>query len=335
MENPKKRNRIELHNKWDKMRKILFVIAILFLVVGCGSCDNRKGITRTDTVTSGFAVLTSDECFQNITQETIDVFEALNSEASILPFYISEQEALELILTDSIRLAIVARDFTDKEKEGLKAKNKELVPRSQRIAIDGIALITHKDNPDSLINVSDLEKVMIGEFTTWKELYPNSRLGDLKVVFDSPRSSTVRFVRDSVCGGKTISKDIYAAENNLEVINYVSRTPGALGVIGANWISNPNDSTQLSFNNRVRVMWVSKESPATPANSYQPVPAHLFLRNYPLTRDVYLLLTDLRGGLLSGFTHFMATERGQRIILKSGLVPANRPDRTILIKEEF
>jgi phosphate transport system substrate-binding protein len=60
----------------------------------------------------------------------------------------------------------------------------------------------------------------------------------------------------------------------------------------------------------------------------------LYLHSYPLTREVYLALTDLRGTLPAGFAHFMLGEKGQRLILKSGLVPANKPGRTVVIKKE-
>jgi phosphate transport system substrate-binding protein len=39
-----------------------------------------------------------------------------------------------------------------------------------------------------------------------------------------------------------------------------------------------------------------------------------------------------RTGLGTGFVSFVANERGQLIILKSGLVPARQPERRIQLK---
>jgi phosphate transport system substrate-binding protein len=298
-------------------------------------CD-RKKITRTDTPTSGVATLASDDCYGNITQEEIDVFEALNQKAFLLPIYTSEKEAVELLLNDSVRLAILSRDLTEAEKQHIKARNRQLVPRAQKIGVDGIAIIVHKDNPDSLISLATLQKVMTGKVRAWRELNASSKLGEIVVVFDNPTSSTVYFMRDTVCGGEPLATErLHALNNNQAVLDYVIQTPNALGVIGVNWISNPHDTTQLSFNSKIRVLAVSRTHPATYGSSYKPYPAYLYLRSYPLTRDVYAVLTDLRGTLLSGFTHFVASDRGQRIILKSGLVPATKPIRTVQIKEHF
>ena len=70
-------------------------------------------------------------------------------------------------------------------------------------------------------------------------------------MFDNPNSSTVRFAMDSICKGKPLYEELKAQKTNSEVINYVARTPGAIGVIGVNWLGNPRDTTNLSFNDRI------------------------------------------------------------------------------------
>jgi len=314
------------------MKKIIS-LCILFCVLY--SCSRAPRATRTDTLTSGISEFVGDDCFAPIIEEEMNVFEALNKDASLLPIYTNEIEVLSLLLQDSVRLAIAARDLTEKEKESLKALNNQLVPRSRKIAMDGIALIIHKENTDTLISVSQIEKIMTGNITSWKELNPESKYDKITVVFDNPNSSTVRFIRDSICREKPLSEDLRAQDNNKAVLDYVARTPSAMGVIGVNWISNPNDTTNTSFIDNIRVMSVSKTHPATHNSSYQPLPAYLALEEYPLRRDIYMILTDLRGTLLAGFYGFIASDQGQRIILKAGLVPGTRPVRLITLKEEF
>ena len=124
-------------------------------------------------------------------------------------------------------------------------------------------------------------------------------------------------------------------KSNEEVIDYVAATPDAIGIIGANWIGNKADTTRLSFNQRVRVMSVSESSEATPENSYRPYQAYLALKQYPLTNEVYILINDPKGALPTGLMTFLTGERGQRIILKSGLIPATQPVRIVNVKDDF
>jgi len=80
-------------------------------------------------------------------------------------------------------------------------------------------------------------------------------------------------------------------------------------------------------------MAVTGDATATVANSYKPFQAYLFYGYYPLTRNIYVIVNDPRGSLPSGLTSFLTSERGQRIILKSGLVPATQPVRIVHVKE--
>ena len=315
-----------------KTKKILFLsLSALFLFY---SCDRRK-ITRTDTETSGYAVIAVDECFSPIINEELAVFTGLNPEAKITPIYTGEHEVFNLLVADSVRLIIAPRELTEQEKNEIERK--KLSIRSQKIARDGIALIINRENVDSVISTSQLKKIMTGEISAWNELNPfgKSTLGNIRVVFDNPNSSTLRFINETITKGEALSSEIKALETNPEVIDFVSRTPNALGVIGVNWISNPNDSTKLSFDEIIRVMVVGEGDEVDENNAYKPYPAYLNNGNYPLTRDVYLILTDLRGTLPAGFTKFVAGDAGQRIILKAGLVPGTRPTREVFLKQDF
>lgn len=311
------------------MRKVVLLCILSLCMYSCG----KRKVTRTDTPTSGEATFVSDDCFAPIVNEEVNVFEALNQNAFLFPRYTNEVEAVNLLLKDSVRMAILARDLNEAEKTGIR--NKQLTPRSQKIAVDGIALIVNNENVDSLMSLKTLKDIIAGDITSWKQINPDSKYDNITVVFDNPNSSTVRFIKDSICSDRPLYDKLRAQENNETVLDYVSKTPNALGIIGVNWISNPNDTTNLSFTNRIKVLAVSKNHPATPNNTAQPFPAFLALGEYPLTRDVYVVLTDLRGTLLAGFVHFIAGDRGQRIVLKAGLVPATRPIRLISMKDHF
>lgn len=312
------------------MLKFKFLSIFCFLLLF--SCQNKSKDKFTDTYSSGVIPIAVDENFQPIIQEEIDVFEALFPKTGIVPNYTNEVNAINLLLKDSVRLAIATRPLSSNEENYLKSK--KFSPHSYKLATDGIALIINNHNPDSLITLNDIRKILTGEALNWKEIYPKSKLGKFQVVFDNKNSSTVRYAIDSICNGKPLSNKLNAQNTNLEVIDYVSKTTNAIGIIGVNWLGNHKDTTNLSFKNEIRVMAVSAESEATVANSYRPFQAYLFYGYYPLTRNVYIILNDPRGSLPSGFTSFLTLDRGQRIILKSGLLPATQPVRIVNIKDE-
>lgn len=307
-------------------------IACVFFVLILFSCQNKIKDKFTDTYSSGAIKIAVDENFQPIMQEEIDVFQAMYPKASIKPQYTNEVEAMNLLLKDSVRLVIATRPLSDNELKYFKSKS--FYPHSYKFATDGIALIINNHNADSLITVGQIRQILTGEVSDWKEIYPGSKLGKLNVVFDNQNSSTVRYAIDSICNGKQLSKKLFAQNTNSEVINFVSKTPNSIGIIGVNWLGNTKDTTNLSFKSDIRVMAVSGEVTATVANSYKPFQAYLFYGYYPLTRNIFININDPRGSLPSGLSSFLTSDRGQRIILKTGLVPATQPIRIVHVKDE-
>lgn len=312
-----------------------FKLIIAVLLITLSSCKNKVVDKYANTtLTSGEIPVTVDENLRPIIQEEIDVFEALTPKAKITPIYTNEVNAINFLLKDSVRVAIATRPLSSKEEEYLKSKS--FYPHSYKLATEGIALIVNNHNPDSIISVENIRRILTGDVLSWAEVFPKSKLGKFQVVFDNQNSSTVRYAIDSICKGNPISKKLYAQNNNLEVINFVSKTPNAIGVIGVNWLGNRNDTTNLTFKNEIRVMAVTAETVATVENSYKPFQAYLYYGNYPLTRTVYVIVNDPIKALPFSFANFLTTDRGQRIILKSGLVPVTQPVRvrSVHVKDE-
>jgi len=308
-----------------------FKLSCLLFVLAFVSCQTKSKDKFTDTLTEGVIPITVDENLRPIIQEELDVFESLYPKAGIVPNYTNEVDAINLLLKDSVRLAIATRPLSVNEAASLVSK--KFAPRSYKLATDGIALIINNHNSDSLITVSQIKKILTGKTINWNEIYPRSKLGSILVVFDNKNSSTVRFAIDSICKGEPLSEKMSAQKTNLEVIDFVSKTPNAIGVIGVNWLGNHKDTTNLSFKSEVRVMAVTSENEATVVNTYKPFQAYLFYGYYPLTRSIFVILNDPRSSLPSGLTTFLTSDKGQRIILKSGLVPATQPVRIVHIKD--
>ncbi len=287
------------------------------------SCSGNKSKSgRTDTYSSGVIDFASDESFSPIIEEEREVFEATYPKAKVNPIYTNESDGMEMLLNKKTYLLITARDFKPEELKNLKDRG--YAPRTIRLAYDGLALIINKENTDSCITVKDIARILDGSATKWSDIYPGSKRGDITLVFDNEKSSAVHYAEDSILGGKPItSKNVTAAQTSAEVVNYVAKTPNAIGIIGSNWLNDKRDTTNLTFNKNIRLMSVSKLDTATPNNSWKPYQYYIYNNNYPLIRTIYGLLNDPRNGLPWGFAHFIESAKGQMIILKAGLLPVN------------
>jgi phosphate transport system substrate-binding protein len=178
--------------------------------------------------------------------------------------------------------------------------------------------------------MKQLRSIFTGQNERWSQVSGKKGLGEIDVVFDANRSSTTRYIQDSVTLGTPLTKRVFAAKSNPELLDYVATHPDAIGVVGANWISDRDDAAVQSFLRKVRVVGISAlDNPKSPDDYLQPYQAYLALKTYPLRRELYVINREARTGIASGFASFVAGTKGQLIILKSGLLPATGQTRIV------
>ncbi|MFN0048442.1 MAG: PstS family phosphate ABC transporter substrate-binding protein [Cytophagales bacterium] len=311
------------------MKNILLISLNILFFIGCENDINKKGA---DTATYGTIRIASDESFQPIVDAELDIFRAFYTHATLNIEYKPEDAAFELLLKDSVRLIFASRTLNDYEKSVFEKV--KIIPRINKVAIDGVALVTNNANPDSLLTMNQLKAIFNGMTINWKLINKNNAFGDIKIVFDNGSSSNLRYVVDKFGCDSIARKRFFSANGNEAVVEYVKENKGAIGVIGVNWISDGDDSTSKSFNKSIKVVSIAEKDDAKKSEYYQPYQAYLAQGWYPLSRDLYIISREARVGLGTGFAAFVLSERGQRIVLKSGLVPANVPLRIISLKNK-
>jgi phosphate transport system substrate-binding protein len=270
------------------------------------------------TITTGKMTLLVDETFEPIIEDQLAVFEHSYVHTEITLISQPERLAVKQLLDDSAKVAILARKLTDEETRHFEAK--QIIPKTTRFAIDGVALVVNKSYPDSAIEAEEVLRLLKGDSSTIPSL-----------VFDNPQSSTVRYMLEWSQVKEMPSEGVYSMRSNSEVIKYVHDNPGAVGVIGINWMAQPDPELE-QFTKQLKVLSV-KNLQGQPGDDayYHPSQNNLALENYAFSRDLYIINCQGVQGLGVGFSAFLAGERGQRIILKSGLLPDSIPPREINI----
>ncbi len=306
-----------------------FVLAMTLFALLVASCRNPMGVQPLDEApTRGNIRISVDESFQLLLDTQLYTFQSLYVDAKIAASYKPEVDALADFMNDSVRTVVLTRDLTKEEKEYLLTQ--KFVARTTKIAHDALALIVNPENPDTLLLDSQLADIFRGKISKWKQLNPNSADKTINVVFDNNKSGNVRYFREKFALTGNFPSNCFAVNSNDEVIKYVKNNPSALGIISVNWISDTQDSISEKFLEAVRVVEVGTNT----LNYCKPYQGYIAEGSYPFCRDVYMIGRETFSGLGSGFTSFVAGDQGQRIILKSGLIPATMPIRLIEVKKD-
>ena len=313
--------------------------AVIAGALGVVACNGPGSPGAQDTPTSGTVAVSVDETFAPILQAQVDTFAKLYPNAHVQMSFQPEEKVMLDLINDKIKVAVVSRELSAAEQADFVKQT--IVPRTTRIGIDGLAIVLNRANPDSLLTVAQLAGIFTGRTANWSQVSGKRGLAAINVVFDANRSSTTRFVLDSVTRGTALTKRAFAASSNPALLDYVATHPNAIGVVGVNWISDRDDPAAMKFLNKVRVASITSRPKPTINDYIQPYQAYLAektpaqlaehteLQNYPLRRSLYVISREARAGLGTGFASFVAGKNGQLIFQKSGLLPAQMQARII------
>lgn len=297
------------------MKKALFLLFAATCLVACKHSGANTAWLHDDDVR-----LAVDETFQPVMAEELDAFGKTHPEATMLPLYCSEDSALRLLMADTLRTIVVTRRLTDRELKVCKARR--LDAQQAFIATDAFALIVNKADPDTVITLDEVRGIANGTITRWDQIRRAKKRGEVKLLFDKSGSSTVRYMRDSLCGGKDLRGNVFAQGSTQAVIDMVRSTPGTIGVVGTDWLRGAGDAVLKDFDHLpVSVMYVQRDS-----TSYhrQPYQYYIGTGEYPLCRGVYVITTDPRTRSQEKYLFFfLKGQQGQRIFCDySQLLPS-------------
>lgn len=294
----------------SKLPVLLILISVLLLF----SCKEKKGNKEEETILKGAISIYVDETLKPIIDDQVAVFES-KYDAEITLIAKSESETINSLFNDKGGVAILSRNLTDEELNVFKKR--KITPKITPFATDAIAFVSNKRNNDTLVALKDVVDFMQGKDV------PSIK----GLVFDNLNSSTLRYLNDLAGITEVRNKSIFSFKTNEEVIKHVSKNDGLIGVVGVNWLSQASPDMQKY----VKDLNVLHVKGLTGDSYYLPSQNDIAEKKYPLARDLYIINCQGFSGLGMGFASFVAGDIGQRIILKSGLLPIRIPGRKFII----
>lgn len=286
------------------------VLYLLAISTGCKSFMQKEK-ELPDTKNRGSINVSADESFKPIIDAMVKVYESNYPGTTIKVQYKSEADCLKDLQVDSVRMIIATRRYNENENDFI-IDSLKIGPESMIVARDAIAVIVNPGSPYVQFSMKDIVEILKGRFS--KNLIP---------VFDGVKAtSTVRFIIDSVLRGDTLTHLAMAARSSEAVVDYVSKNANVVGFIGVSWIGNPEDTQQVSFLKKVRMVPI--ENPLVPGKFVLPSQANIFGKRYPMVRDLVYILKENHKGLGHGFADFMSGEIGQLIFRRAYLMPAQK-----------
>jgi len=315
--------------KLNKRSFILIICSVMFLFVGC----HRGKKVVPESMVTGHATIAADEALMPVMNAELDVFHSIYNFSSIECKYVSEYDAVNLLLQEKIRLAIITRPLNQKDNDYFKSK--KIIPESIPLAYDAIAVIVNSENKTDVITTKQVSQILSGVITNWNQLTNSGKEGNIRQVFDAESSGIIRSLNDSLQLNKKISGDIQFAGSNKKIIEMVAADSNGIGFVGLNWLSENESPKVQEYLKRVKFVAVSISSNIDSINGLKPSPKNIFDLRYPLIRRVYAIYTDPSASLARGFLAHLTSDRGQKIIYRIGLKPEFDFQRLVKINADY
>jgi len=296
------------------MKQIIWSVLGLSLLISCKKESNEGVAEVKEAYDRGSVEMYVESSVYPIVEDINEVFKTYYNDADIKLKMLSQNEILNSVYKDSGRLAIMPKSFTAKELEAFKGR---VVPKITPIAKDAVLFITQKNATDTLINYKEVV-----------EIFKGTKKSDKIFVFHDANSNIVTSIMKDA-NVSAVSKNVYYAKTVEEIVSYIDKNKNAVGVVGINWMLQPDAKIKEGIK-QLRSMLVYNDSLK---NYYAPSQSTIADNTYPLIRTINIIDVQGKAGLGTGFASFAASDKGQRIILKSGLMPITLPKREINIVE--
>lgn len=168
------------------------------------------------------------------------------------------------------------------------------------MAVDGIAIIVHRDNPIDNLSINDIQDIFAGKIKNWNELGGEDE--EVISVTREEGSGTRGSFEKMVMGDVVISDACLVQDSNGAVREIIATTPQGIGYIS--------------------VGLVDEREKALSIDGIKPTLANLITGKYRFSRPFLLLFLEEPKGEVKKFVDYVLSREAQDILKADGLIPA-------------
>ena len=289
---------------------LLTVVLALFLVASGLHIffQNRADGPSTSAVNPSTAQIVGSETMRPLIAACAEAFMATKPQADIIVGGGGTADGIAAILHGIGDIAMASRRLNDSEREFARSKGIELVVSA--IALDGIAIIVHRDNPVRALALPQIRAIFSGEANDWRAFGgPNS---EIALALRAAGSGTGSLFQEAISLGSRPRSGREFATNE-EIIAEVARDVGAIGYTGIGALRLAKD--------KVVPIGIVTESDAT---AIRPDEANIRSGMYPLTRELSLIAPNPLPATISEFIASCSGDYGRPLIERSGYFAVSR-----------
>lgn len=280
------------------MKRIL-ILAVLIVLAGTMVCAAPSGTLK----------IAGSNTVLPLSQLWAEKFMAKYPDVSISVSGNGTGTGFSGLLNGSCHLANASRLAKKKEVDAAKTRNMQLV--ATKIAKDGLAIVVHRSNSLTNIDMAQLAGIYSGRITNWKQVGGKSS-GKIVVIGRDSSSGTFGYFQEVVLNNSPYTREMLGLASTKAIVRAVSQSKDAIGYVGIAYARNSSESGNLN------VLSVSRKpgSPGIP-----PTDKTVENGTYPLFRYLMTYTMGKPRGLAGEFLKYCTSKECQSLVHESGYLP--------------
>lgn len=216
---------------------------------------------------------------------------------------------LASLISGTCDIAMSSR--TIKEKEIALAQGRGVNPCEIKVALDGLAVVVHPQNPVGKLTIEQLALIFTGTIKNWKELGgPDAKITLLSREVNS--GTHVYFKEHVLRRGDPQSKEEFSADalmlpSSQAIADEVTHNPQAIGYYGMGYISPQQKAVMIAVDSQ--------------SGYFAPTLENVTSGRYPISRPLFIYTNGEPMGLVKKFNDFTRSKEGQQIVAQTDFVP--------------
>ncbi|MEM4728720.1 MAG: phosphate ABC transporter substrate-binding protein [Thermoplasmata archaeon] len=276
----------------EKVRNGVVVAALVLVAVLLGGCVSQPASERKETL----RIEGSTTVFP-IAQKAAEAYMNKNKNADIQVSATGSGAGITAVGQGRAGIGMSSREIKSSEI----ATYPDL--RTVTVAKDGIALIVHKSNSVSALNLSQIRGIYNGTIKNWNQV--GGADASIVVIGRDAASGTREFFWEHVMSKENFTEGMLEKNSNAAIKESVMSTPGSIGYVGLGYVDSSVKALKIS----------------TSAGDVEASVANVLNGTYPISRSLYFITKGEPRGLAKKFIEFVLSAQGQKIVQDEGFVP--------------
>jgi phosphate transport system substrate-binding protein len=276
------------------------VLGAAIVAVGVAGCGG--GAQQADSVVS----IKGSDTMVHVAMELAEEYMAAHPEVEVSVTGGGSGTGIAALLNGSTDICTASREMQAKEWEMAKEKGLKIV--EQDIALDGIAIVVHPENPVTALSLDDLKRIYTGSYTRWSDVGGPDE--PILVLSRESSSGTYVYFQEHILGKQDYSKEARLMTATSAIVQSVASDRWAIGYVGLGYAEGAKA--------RVQVLPVKIDAAATPV---LPTNESVSSGEYPISRPLQIYAMETASPAVKSFIEFTLSNAGQAIVKGAGYVP--------------